>query len=53
MLNYTLLFLLIALVAAGLGFGFVAVTAVFLAKVLFVIFVVLFLASLFLRAKSP
>ena len=46
MLYYSVLFLLIALVAAVLGFGFIAGTAAAIAKILFVIFLVLFLVSL-------
>ncbi len=46
MLNYAVLFLLIALVAGVLGFGAIAGTAAMIAKVFFVIFLVLFLAAL-------
>ena len=46
MLNYTILFLLVALIAAWLGFGVVAGTAALLAKICFVVFLVLFIASL-------
>jgi uncharacterized membrane protein YtjA (UPF0391 family) len=46
MLYWTILFLIIALVAGFLGFGGVAGTAMGIAQVLFVIFLVLFLASL-------
>ena len=51
MLNYAITFLLIALLAGILGFGVVAGTAASIAKVLFVIFLVLFIASLF-RGKK-
>ncbi|MBX3736763.1 MAG: DUF1328 domain-containing protein [Candidatus Didemnitutus sp.] len=47
MLSYTVLFLIIAIVAGALGFGVVAGTAAAIAKVCFVIFLVLFLFSLF------
>ena len=47
MLSYALTFLLIALVAGVLGFGVIAGTAAAIAKVLFVIFLLLFIASLF------
>jgi uncharacterized membrane protein YtjA (UPF0391 family) len=47
MLYYALIFLLIALVAGALGFGIVAFAAAEMARVLFVIFLVLFLVSLF------
>ena len=46
MLNWALSFLVIAIVAAIFGFGGIAVTAVEMAKVLFFIFLVLFLISL-------
>lgn len=52
MLNYALSFLLIAIVAGILGFGVVAGTAATIAKVLFVIFLVLFIASLFRGRKT-
>jgi uncharacterized membrane protein YtjA (UPF0391 family) len=45
MLYYALLFLVIALVAALLGFSTVAVAFAGIAKILFVIFLVLFLVS--------
>lgn len=41
MLYYTLIFLLVAIVAGVLGFGVIAGTAAGIAKVLFVIFLVL------------
>jgi uncharacterized membrane protein YtjA (UPF0391 family) len=46
MLHYALVFLLIAIVAAVLGFGGIALTSAYIAKVLFFIFLVLFLVSL-------
>jgi uncharacterized membrane protein YtjA (UPF0391 family) len=49
MLGYAVTFLLIALIAGVLGFGVVAGTAAMVAKVLFVLFLVLFLASLLRR----
>ncbi len=45
MLNYALLFLVIALIAGVLGFWAVAGTAAFVAKILFVVFLVIFLVS--------
>lgn len=51
MLSYAVTFLIIAIVAGVLGFGVIAGTAAMIAKVLFVIFLILFLASL-LRGKS-
>jgi uncharacterized membrane protein YtjA (UPF0391 family) len=46
MLNWALTFLIIALIAAVFGFGGVAIEAAWIAKVLFVVFLVLFLVSL-------
>jgi len=45
MLRYTLLFLVIALVAGVLGFTTAAGTAIFAARILFGVFLVLFLAT--------
>ena len=47
MLGYTLTFLLIAVLAGILGFGAIAGTAAIIAKLCFIIFLVLFIASLF------
>ena len=46
MLNWALTFLVIALIAAALGFGGIAVEAAWIGKVLFVVFLVLFVVSL-------
>lgn len=46
MLGWVITFLVIALIAAALGFGGIAGTAVGLAKIVFYIFLVLFVASL-------
>jgi uncharacterized membrane protein YtjA (UPF0391 family) len=46
MLSWAVLFLIIALIAGVLGFGVVAGTAAWIAKVLFVVFLILFLVSL-------
>jgi len=46
MLNYALVFLLIAIVAAVLGFGGIAFAAAGIAKILFYLFLALFLVSL-------
>jgi uncharacterized membrane protein YtjA (UPF0391 family) len=51
MLYYALIFFLVALLAAVLGFGVIAGTAALIAKVLFVVFLVLCIASL-LRRKG-
>jgi uncharacterized membrane protein YtjA (UPF0391 family) len=47
MLSYAVTFLIIAIIAGVLGFGVIAGTAAMIAKVLFVLFLILFLASLF------
>lgn len=46
MLSWAIMFLVIALIAGVLGFGVVAGTAAWIAKALFVVFIVLFLVSL-------
>ena len=47
LLRWTLIFLVIALIAAVFGFGGVAAGAAQIGKILFFIFIVLFLVSLF------
>ncbi|HEY9250519.1 MAG TPA: DUF1328 domain-containing protein [Rariglobus sp.] len=51
MLSWSVTFLLIALIAAALGFGGIAGTAVGIAKVLFFVFIVLFIVSLIFGRK--
>ena len=46
MLNYSIVFLLIALIAGILGFGVIAGTAAMIAKFLFLLFLVLFVTTL-------
>jgi len=46
MLQYAVIFLVVALVAAVLGFGALAGTAMEIARILFYIFIVVFLVSL-------
>ena len=46
MLTYAVIFFLVAILAGILGFGVIAGTAASIAKVLFVIFLVLFIVSL-------
>ena len=46
MLYWALMFLIVALVAGVLGFGVIAGTSAWIAQVLFVVFLVLFLLSL-------
>ena len=45
MLHYALVFLVVALIAGVLGFGVVAGTAAWIAKICFVVFLILFLIS--------
>ncbi len=47
LLRWTLIFLVIALIAAVFGFGGVAAGAAQIGKILFFVFIVLFLVSLF------
>ena len=51
MLNWTVTFLIVALIAGALGFGGVAGTAAGIAKVCFFIFLVLMVASLLLPGR--
>jgi uncharacterized membrane protein YtjA (UPF0391 family) len=51
MLYYSLIFLLVALIAGALGFIALAGAAAWIAKVCFVLFLVLFLVSL-IRGKK-
>lgn len=50
MLGWALTFLIIALIAAALGFGGIAGTSAGIAKILFFIFIALFVISLVMRA---
>jgi uncharacterized membrane protein YtjA (UPF0391 family) len=52
MLGWTIIFLIIALVAGILGFTSIAGAAMGIAKVVFAIFLVLFLVSLILRLAA-
>jgi uncharacterized membrane protein YtjA (UPF0391 family) len=52
MLGWTLTFLIVALLAGALGFTGIAGAAVGIAKVLFFIFLVLFLVSLVIRLSA-
>lgn len=52
MLYYSIVFLLIALLAGVLGFGVIAGTAATIAKVLFLVFLILFVVAL-LRGRKP
>jgi uncharacterized membrane protein YtjA (UPF0391 family) len=56
MLRWTLIFLVISLVAAVLGFGGVAADSAYIARILFFVFIVLFLVSLLfglMTGKGP
>ena len=56
MLSWAITFLVIAIIAAVLGFGGIAGTAAGIAKVLFFIFLILFVVSLFFgrgRGRVP
>ncbi|MFQ1702082.1 DUF1328 domain-containing protein [Loktanella agnita] len=50
MLNYALTFLAIALIAALFGYGGIATASAGIAQFIFVIFLLLFIGSLFLHA---
>jgi uncharacterized membrane protein YtjA (UPF0391 family) len=53
MLRWTLVFLIIALVAGALGFYSLEGTAMYIAKVLFLVFLVLFIVSLVMGRRGP
>lgn len=53
MLSWAITFLLIALIAAVLGFGGIAGTAVGFAKILFAVFLILFVVALVTGRRSP
>jgi uncharacterized membrane protein YtjA (UPF0391 family) len=54
MLNWAITFLVVALIAGILGFTSVAGTSIYFAKVIFVIFIALFLISLIApRFRTP
>ncbi len=55
MLRWSILFLIVALIAAVFGFGGIAAAATDIARLLFVVFLFLFVISLFLgwRSTSP
>ncbi len=53
MLGWALTFLVIALIAGVLGFGVVAGTAATIAKILFVVFLVLFVIGLIMGRRGP
>jgi len=53
MLNWAITFLVIALIAAVLGFGVLAGTAMEIAKILFFVFIVLFVLSFLMGRRTP
>ena len=53
MFRWGIIFLVIALIAAALGFGGLAVTAAGAAKIVVVVGIILFLLSLFMGRKRP
>ena len=53
MLSWAVTFLIIALIAAVLGFGGIAGTAVGIAKILFFVFLVLFVVALIMGRRTP
>ena len=53
MFRWGIIFLIIALIAAALGFGGLAGTAAWAAKVVFVVGIILFLVSLFTGRRRP
>ncbi|EDO3643595.1 DUF1328 domain-containing protein [Salmonella enterica] len=53
MFRWGIIFLVIALIAAALGFGGLAGTAAGAAKIVFVVGIALFLVSLFMGRKRP
>ncbi|MEO7993997.1 MAG: DUF1328 domain-containing protein [bacterium] len=52
MLRYAIIFFVIALIAALFGFGWIAGTAIGIAKILFYVFVVLFLVSILMHLAN-
>lgn len=52
MIQWALIFLVVAIVAAVLGFTGIAGTAAWIAKVLFVVFVILFVVSLLMGRRA-
>ncbi len=52
MLHWTLVFLVLAIIAAIFGFGFAAAAFAGIAKILFFVFLVVFIISLIFRSGS-
>ena len=53
MISWAFTFLIIALIAAALGFGVLAGTAVYIAKLIFVVFLILFILSFIMGRRAP
>ncbi len=53
MLRWSLTFLVFSLIAAVLGFGGIAGTSAWIAKVLFIVFVAMFLLTALLGRRPP
>lgn len=53
MLRWALIFLVVAIIAAVFGFGGIADDAAWIAKILFVVFLILFVVSFILGRKGP
>jgi uncharacterized membrane protein YtjA (UPF0391 family) len=53
MISWAITFLIIALIAGLLGFGGIMTTSVGIAKILFFVFLVLFIASLIFNRRTP
>lgn len=52
MLHYGIIFLVVALVAAALGFGALAGTAAMAAKLVFIVGIIVFVVSLFTGRRA-
>ena len=52
MLSWALTFFVLAIIAAVLGFGGIASATAGIAKILFVVFIILFVASFFFKAAG-
>lgn len=52
MLSWSAGFLIIAIIAAIFGFGIIAGSAAFIAKIFFFIFIILFVLSLFFQKST-
>jgi uncharacterized membrane protein YtjA (UPF0391 family) len=53
MLSNSILFLVIALIAGALGFGVISGVAATIAKICFLIFIILFVVSLITGRRNP